>query len=68
MEPKFGGVVNINQQIDDDLHRRAKIAAAQAGISLKALVERGLELRDRRGRAGAGQIEREDPQAVRPRS
>ena len=44
MEPKFGGVVNINQQIDDDLHRRAKIAAAQAGISLKALVERGLEL------------------------
>ena len=36
--------VALNMPIDDDLHRRAKVAAASAGVSLKALVERGLEL------------------------
>lgn len=31
-------MVSINYEIDDDLHRRAKIAAAEQGVTLKMLV------------------------------
>lgn len=34
----------IHYEIPDDLHRRAKAAAAMEGITLKELLERGLEL------------------------
>ncbi len=33
----------IHYTIDDELHRRAKVAAAQLGISLKEFLERALD-------------------------
>lgn len=33
----------VHYTIDDELHRRAKIAAAQLGITLKEFLERALE-------------------------
>lgn len=36
-------VARIHYEIDDDLHRRAKAAAALQGITLKAFLERALE-------------------------
>lgn len=33
----------IHYEIPDELHRRAKVAAAHEGITLKALLERALE-------------------------
>jgi predicted HicB family RNase H-like nuclease len=36
-------VARIHYEIDDDLHRRAKSAAALQGITLKAFLEQALE-------------------------
>jgi predicted HicB family RNase H-like nuclease len=36
-------VARIHYEIDDDLHRRAKSAAALQGITLKEFLERALE-------------------------
>lgn len=33
----------MNYEIDDDLHQRARVAAAQLGITLKAFVEQALK-------------------------
>jgi predicted HicB family RNase H-like nuclease len=33
----------VHYTIDDELHQRAKVAAAQLGITLKELLERALE-------------------------
>lgn len=46
-------VARIHYEIDDDLHRRAKSAAALAGITLKQYIEdalRGSVERDERGK------------------
>jgi predicted HicB family RNase H-like nuclease len=37
------GVARIHYEIDDDLHRRAKAAAALQGVTLKAFIEAALE-------------------------
>ncbi len=36
--------MQLNVPLDDELHRRARIAAATAGITLKELVARGIAL------------------------
>jgi predicted HicB family RNase H-like nuclease len=36
-------MARIHYEIDDDLHRRAKVAAAQRGVTLKQLLIDGLE-------------------------
>lgn len=36
------GVVQLNYAIDDELHHRAKVAAAEQGVTLKAFVEDAL--------------------------
>lgn len=36
-------MVTLNYTIDDDLHRRVKVAAAQRGVTIKALVIAALE-------------------------
>ena len=38
-------MARVHYEIDDDLHRRAKAAAAMEGITLKSLIEEGMELR-----------------------
>lgn len=38
MDLVFSVMVSINYEIDDDLHRRAKVAAAEQGVTLKVLV------------------------------
>ena len=37
-------MVTIHYELPDELHRRAKAAAAREGITLKAFIERALEL------------------------
>lgn len=39
----MSSVAAINYDIDDDLHRRAKAAAALQGVTLKAFLETALE-------------------------
>lgn len=39
----MSSVAAINYDIDDDLHRRAKAAAALQGVTLKAFLEEALE-------------------------
>ena len=49
------GVMRIHYEIDDDLHRRAKAAAALRGQTLKDFVEEALEeLVERAERAQKG--------------
>lgn len=38
-------MARVHYEIEDDLHRRAKAAAAMEGITLKALIEQGMEMR-----------------------
>lgn len=39
-----GPVGHIAYRIDDDLHRRAKVAAARSGLTLKQWLERAIDL------------------------
>lgn len=41
--PTVREVARIHYEIDDDLHRRAKAAAAMQGVTLKAFIEAALE-------------------------
>ena len=36
-------VVRVHYEVDDDLHRRVKTAAASEGVTLKAYLEQALE-------------------------
>lgn len=38
----MNGIARIHYKIDDELHRRAKAAAAITGVTLKAFVEEAL--------------------------
>jgi predicted HicB family RNase H-like nuclease len=50
--PTVTGVAAINYDIDDNLHRRAKAAAALEGVTLKQFLEDALEAAIKRSEKG----------------